>query len=52
MYVGTPIIAFVNGNSPINRKIMELIDIVKPIVREIVENVNKVQHKKHMILHM
>lgn len=34
--------AFVNGVVPSNRNIMELVEIVKPLVREIVEHVNKV----------
>lgn len=34
--------AFVNGSVPCNKHIVELVDIVKPVVREAVENVNKV----------
>jgi len=40
---GTPVMAFINGVVPCNRKIAEIVDVVKPIVREAVENVNKLK---------
>ena len=33
---------FISGTVPSNVKLLELIDIVKPVVREIVDDVNKV----------
>jgi len=40
---GTKVVAFVNGVVPSNKHIMELINVVKPIVREVVESVNKLK---------
>ncbi len=40
---------FINGTVSSNAKLMDLIDVVKPIVREAVENVNKVQYS-HFLL--
>lgn len=40
--LGTKVVAFINGVVPCNKRLLELINIVKPIVREVVESVNKV----------
>jgi len=40
---GTKVVAFVNGVVPSNKLLVELIDIVKPVVREMVENINKIK---------
>jgi len=40
---GTKVVAFVNGVIPSNKRLMELINVVKPIVRDVVESVNKMK---------
>jgi len=40
---GTKVVAFVNGVVPSNKRLLELINVVKPIVRDVVETVNKIK---------
>ncbi|KAI1731804.1 proteasome activator pa28 beta subunit domain-containing protein [Ditylenchus destructor] len=40
---GTPVYGFKNGTVPCNAKLAEMIEIVKPLLREAVEDVNKIK---------
>jgi len=40
---GTKVVGFINGVVPSNILLVELINVVKPIVREVVESVNKIK---------
>lgn len=44
-YLGAPVYGFIRGTVPCNDKLAELMDDVRPLLRDAVESVNKVKWK-------
>ncbi|KAK6038163.1 hypothetical protein COOONC_24332, partial [Cooperia oncophora] len=47
---GTPVYGFINGTVPCNAHLADLMDQIRPLLRDAVENVNKVCYNVTMLL--